>query len=113
MARAFNLGAVEGDTVTALTAAGTTQGTATTITASHAIFTTVTSSAYGGILKLLDAGEESWVANADTVEPLYIYPPSGCQFNGRTANLHAVIPAGKSACFKFINSTQIIAVISA
>lgn len=102
-----------GDTAATMTAAGTTAGTAATVTADHVLVTVVTTSARGVILRALDAGKESWIANADSNEPLYVYPPSGAQFNGQTADLYALVPSGKAAAFKFLTATQIIANISA
>ena len=99
-----------GDTAATMTAAGTTSGTAATVTADHVLVTVVTTTARGVILRPLDAGKEAWIGNADSAEPCYVYPPSGCQFNGQTADLHFMLPAGKAVAFKFISATQILAV---
>lgn len=113
MPRGFTLGSIEGDTVITLTAAGTTAATATTVTADHIMVDVVTASARGVILKTMDAGQEAWVSNGDSTETLFVYPPSGMKFNNQTADLYCSIPAGKSAAFKFLNATHIIANISA
>ncbi len=113
MPRAFTLGALEGDTVVTMTATGTTAGTAATVTADHVMVDVVTASARGVILKTMDAGQEAWISNGDSTETLFIYPPSGMKFNNQTADLYCSVPAGKSASFKFLNATHIIANVSA
>ena len=110
MARAFTLGAVEGDAVITLTAAGTTSTTATSVTADHVMVDAVTATARGVILKTMDAGQEAWISNGDATETLFVYPPSGMKFNNQTADLHFSVPAGKAVAFKFLNATHIIAV---
>ncbi len=112
MARAFNLGAVQGDAVVTLTATGTTAATAATCTADHLMVDVVTTTNRGVILKVGDAGEERWVSNGDSTEALYIYPPSGMKFNNQTADLHMLVPFGKAAAFKFLNATHIAAIVS-
>lgn len=99
-----------GDVAVTMTAAGTTSGTAATVTADNLLVTVVTTTNRGVILRLMDAGREQWIGNADSTEPLYVYPPSGCQFNGQTANLHFLLPSGKAAVFKFLDATNILAV---
>ncbi len=113
MARNFTLGAIEGDTVVTLTATGTTSTTAATVTADHLMVDVVTATARGVILKVMDAGQEAWIANGDSTESLYVYPPSGMKFNNQTADLHCLVPAGKAASFKFLNATHIICNVGA
>ncbi len=113
MPRAFSLGALEGDTVVTLTATGTTAGTAALVTADHLMVDVVTTTNRGVILRAMDAGQEAWIANGDSTETLFVYPPTSCKFNNQTADLYCSVPAGKSASFKFLNSTHIIANISA
>lgn len=112
MARSFTLGGIEGDAVVTMTATGTTSTTAATVTADHVMVDTVTTTNRGVILRAMDAGQEAWISNGDDTEALYVYPPSGGKFNNKTADLHVLIPSGKSASFKFLNATHIIANVS-
>ena len=105
-----NLKYINGDWATGLTAAGTTQGTATTATADHIEVTTVTSSDYGVILKAGSAGQDRSVINADATEVLYVYPWSGAAFNGQTADAPLALPAGRAAWFKILSPTKIVAI---
>ena len=107
----WNPGGVMGDAASSMTAAGTTTGTAATMTADHIKVTVVTSSADGVIMRAANAGEVFSVSNADTVEPLKWYPPSGGSFNGRTADLPAVVPSGKAAIAICIDATNFNVVI--
>lgn len=102
-----------GDTAATMTAAGTAAGTAATVTADHVIVTVSTTTNRGVILRALDVGRIGSVANADSTEPVYVYPPSGDQFNGQTADLYVMLPPGKSMLYIFINASQVIANISA
>ncbi len=113
MARGFNLGALEGDTVVTLTATGTTAATAALVSADHVMVDVVTASARGVILRAMDAGQEAWISNGDSTETLFVYPPTSSKFNGQTADLYCSIPAGKSASFKFLNAVHIICNVSA
>ena len=107
----WNPGGVIGDAAATMTAAGTTSGTAATMTADHVKVTVVTSSADGVILRAAAAGEIFSVCNADATEALKWYPPSGASFNGQTADLPAVIPAGDAAIAICINATNFNVVI--
>lgn len=107
MARAFNLKTIIGDTGSAVTAAGTTQGTATSLPAGIVAVGTVTSSAQGVILRAQGPGTMSVVSNEDSVEDLKVYPWSGASLNGATANLPLVLPTKMAAIFVEITSTKI------
>lgn len=69
---------------TSFTAAGTTQGTATTLTANNANVTTPSSSAAGVIVGSAD--QKYMIYNAGPAV-LNIYPVSGGQFTGLAANI--------------------------
>lgn len=69
-----------------LTAAGTTQGTATLLPAAINVITTATATARGVILNVNEIGDSITVCNA-TAENLLVFPPSGGAFNGGTANV--------------------------
>lgn len=113
MARPLNPSNWGGDASVAMTATGTTAGTAATVLADHVLVTTSTSTNYCLILRALNAGEICSVANGDSTESINVFPPTGMKFNNQTANLHVLIPAGKSAIFIFLDATNIIANVSA
>jgi hypothetical protein len=84
--------------LTSVTAAGTTQGTATPITASQTVFTSA-AGANGGIL----SGSASltrffFVRNSSaSTASLNIYPPTGGSINGGAANAPLIVAIGQSA----------------
>ncbi len=110
MPRAFNLNVIQGDNAVGLTAAGTTQGTATIASADHVTVTTVTSTNRGVILKAGDDRSIRTVVNADSADTLYVYPWSGAAFNGAAANLHLALPPQTSALFIQHSPTVIAAI---
>lgn len=110
MARPLNPMNFHGDTAATMTAAGTAAGTAATVTADHVMVTVSTTAARGVILRTLNAGEVGSVTNGDSTEPVYVYPPSGGQFNGQTADLPYILPAGKAMQYRFLSSTQVSAI---
>lgn len=99
---------IDGDFAATVTAAGTTQATATTLPANHCLVTTVTDAANGVILKALAPGEVFSVANGDAGQTLKVYPPSGAAFNGMTANDPINLPVGFGAFGRFVSNTVIL-----
>lgn len=100
---------VQGDNNAAVSAAGTTQTDATELGAYHAYVTTCAAGA-GVKLKAVEARREYTVANA-TSNALLVYPWTGGQFNGVTANLPVSIPPNAAAFFKVQSSTKITAIV--
>lgn len=95
----------------AVTAAGTTQGTATAITADVNVVTTA-SSAQGVILYSGVPGDSQIVYNNTTAD-IRVYPHSGGNFNQLAANAGFVLaPYTAAQCF-LINATQWVAFLSA
>ena len=86
--------------LTAVTAAGTTSGTATAFTASQTAWTSA-ASATGAILPAQPALTRPYFVRnlAASTANLNVYPPSGGTINGAAANAPAVIPPGQSAVF--------------
>lgn len=107
--RQFNAKYILGDWNDAQSAAGTTQATATTLTADNNWVATVTASANGVILKERPPGSFMSVTNADTADNLNVYPWSGANFNGATANLPVTLAPNKSAWFFVHTQTKISA----
>jgi hypothetical protein len=101
-----------GDTATGLigftqtngaTAAGTTQGTATAITAQVTVFTTVP--AGSGTVLNTTAGVRQVIYNRGA-STLAVYPFSGAQIEAYGANTAVGIAVGGSAVFECVSSTQ-------
>lgn len=92
-----------------LAAAGTTQATATQLTADDVHLASVTSGA-GVILRLANGGEKFSVGNGDATNSLLIYPPVGASFNGSTANTPLTLTPQRAAFFSFVTPTKINAV---
>lgn len=100
------------DTGTSLSAAGTTQGTATELVNADNEVTTVASGAGVVLASLGSAGDTQTVFNAGA-NPLNVYPPSGKSINSLTANLPMILPIRTGCLFKFVSSSRIFGVLSA
>ena len=87
-----------------LSAAGSTQGTATAITKQTNEFTTV-GSGQGAILPSPEQGEFIFVANAGA-NALSVYPASGHSINALAANASFSLAAGKNAMFWAATATK-------
>ena len=104
--------AVNGNSVNgAVTAAGTTQGTATAITADAAVVTTATTGQgvilYNGVI-----GDEQEVFNNTAVD-IRVYPPTGGKVNQVATNSGFVLPPYTSVRVKKMSSTQWVGYLSA
>ncbi len=109
--------AITGDTIkrvaaigvgTAISAAGTTQGTATSLTAAVNYVSTVGAGA--GVI--LSAGPSQVVYNAGA-NPLSVYPPTGAAINQLAANGAMTLARFTACAFSFVSATQWIGVLSA
>lgn len=92
----------------ALTASGSTQGTATAIPAGQdlSVFTTVPAGS-GCILPAgLSAGEEYMVANHTTGSALNVYPPVGGFMGAAAQNAAYSLAAGKTGYFTCIGQNR-------
>ncbi len=97
-----------GDVATGITAAGSTAATATTLPATHCTVTTSTTlTADGVIMQAGNYGSFRTVTNKSTTGQVRVYPPTGSNFNGATANLPVTIPPNKAAWMFFISTTDI------
>lgn len=106
--------AILGDISTAVSAAGTTQGTATLLSASTSIVTTVGA---GAGVKLpitptVSAKDRLHVANHGA-NTLAVYPPTGGKLSNGTANVPAMIAPNKCADFLCIDGTNYSAFLGA
>ena len=100
------------DVQTSVSAAGTTQGTATELTAADSEVTSVASGAGVVLSSLATAGDEQTVFNGGA-NPLKVYPPSGQQINSLTANLHMTLAVNTGVMFKKVSSSRWFGVLSA
>lgn len=106
-----SLAAVLGDDLnTGLTATGSTQGTALSLSSSVSKFTTVSAST-GAILPNASGKGEYAVYNGGA-NPLSVYPATGETINGGAANAAFTVTNGKAAVFKPVGQTW-IAILSA
>lgn len=88
---------VQNSNETGMTAAGSTQGTATAITKHVSTFSTVAAGADGAILPAARVGDSRVVFNIDSTDTLKLYPSSGGQIDALGTNAALSIPAGSKA----------------
>ena len=100
---------------TGVAGAGTTQATATAISAKHVLTAEVTAGA-GVVLQQQFCSEhqEGTIHNgsasagaASTGAALLVYPGSGAAFNGQTTDLPLTLPSGKGCRWVYFNPTTI------
>lgn len=103
--------AINGSTATALTAAGTTQGTGYAINAGTVVFSTVASGA-GATLPSAEIGDEVYVYNGGA-NALLVYPDTSSQINQVAVNSSVSLATNTAMFFKRITSTRWIAMLSA
>lgn len=95
-----------------ISAAGTTQGTATELTSEDNEVSTVASGAGVVLNRLLTAGEVHTVFNSGA-NALKVYPPSGMSINALTVNAGMLLPTNTGCFFKCVSSTRVFGVLSA
>lgn len=96
---------IVGSTNTAVTAAGTTQGTATALAAQFNVVTTATLN-QGVILPAgMGNGDEIDVLNSTTTN-ICVYPPVGGKFNNQAANMPLICAANRMHTFECIDGTS-------
>ena len=105
---------IAGDVQTAVSAAGTTQATATAVYGDNVQVTTVGASS-GVILSgpTFGPGDDVFIANNTGTNALTVYPPVGGQINALGTNAGFSIGANKSALFRSIGNGQFFALLSA
>lgn len=100
------------DVATSVSAAGTTQGGATELTAADSEVTTVGSGSGVALSSKLAPGDEVSVFNAGA-NPLKVYPPSGMKINALTANAAMLLATNTGVYFKCVSTTRVFGVLSA
>lgn len=105
--------AINGNEVqSAITAAGTTQATATAMEGDVNVISTATTG-QGGILSAQAiAGDDQVVYNSTSVD-VKVYPPSGGNFNQLAANAGFVLAPYTAVVCKKVTSTQWVGFLSA
>ena len=100
------------DVATSVSAAGTTQGTATELTASDSEVTTVGAGAGCVLSSKFSPGDSQTVFNAGE-NPLKVYPPSDMRINALAANAPMILSTNTGCFYKCISTTRVFGVISA
>lgn len=100
------------DVSASVSAAGTTQGTATELTAADNEVTTVAASSGVVLSSKLAAGDEQTVFNAGA-NPLKVYPPSGFKINSLPSNAAMTLATNTGVLFKCVSTTRVFGVLSA
>jgi hypothetical protein len=103
--------AICGDVATAITAAGTTQATATALAAAKNYVST-TAASTGVLLPQGNGGDIVFVYNGGA-NTLAVYPPVGSQINNLAANTAVSVATLKSAYFEYASATQLASLLSA
>lgn len=100
------------DVATSVSAAGTTQGTATELTAADSELTTVGAGAGVVLSAQLASGDQQTVFNAGA-NAVKVYPPSGMKINALAANAPMTLATNTGCIFKCVSTTRVFAVLSA
>ena|SRR5690349_18326363 len=104
--------AICADTAATVSAAGTTQGTATELTAADNEVSTVAAGAGVVLSSQLAPGDTQTVFNSGA-NPLKVYPPSGKKMNNLTANVAMTLATNTGCLYKCISTTRVFGVLSA
>ena len=100
------------DTATAISAAGTTQGTATELTAADNELTTVGAGAGVALASALASGDLQTVFNAGA-NAVKVYPPAGMKINALPTNAPMLLAVNTGCMFKCISATRVFGILSA
>ena len=100
------------DTQASISAAGTTQGTATELGAAVSEVTTVAAGAGVVLSASLAAGDEQAVFNAGA-NAVKVYPPSGFKINALATNAPMLLATNTGVLFECVSATRVFGVLSA
>jgi len=103
--------AILGDVATGVSAAGTTQATATSLTSNVNVIGTAAASS-GVVLPASEAGDVIEVYNQGA-NSLSVYPLSGENINALSANAAFAVAAGKAASFRKVSALVWMSKLSA
>ena len=99
------------DVGVSITAAGTTQATATLIINGIGWITTAPANS-GVLLNFTNVGTSQTVYNGGA-NPVKVYPPLGAQINALPANTGMILGTNTACTFWYLNSAQVIGNLSA
>lgn len=99
------------DAESGITATGTNQATAYALTTASAEFTTVASGT-GAVLSSQAVPADSQLVYNGGANPLNVYPPSGCNFNGQATNAAMLLQPATACLFVMVSSTRWTGVLS-
>ena len=99
--------AVTGSIAPTFTAAGTTQATATAITCVNTNITTATEGQGALLPESMQASDSGKICNTTSVDVL-VYPTSGGQINGATANVPLVLGPNRACTFTYTTGSNVI-----
>ena len=100
------------DAGTSISAAGTTQGTATELTNADNELTTVAAGAGVVLSASLAAGDSQTVFNAGA-NAVKVYPPSGMRINALATNAAMTLATNTGCIFHCVSTTRVFGVLSA
>lgn len=101
--------AILGDLADGISAAGTGQGTATALTATTSIVTTVGA---GSGVALPLCGRSDWLIVANFgANALMVYPRSGGKLNNNATNVGAMLPPSRVAMFQCRNTIDFLVIL--
>ena len=95
-----------------ISAAGTTQATATQLTDENADVSTVAAGAGVALSVILSPGEFQAVFNSGA-NALKVYPPSGMSINALAANAAMTLATNTGVLFRCVSTTRVFGVLSA
>lgn len=99
------------DSESGITATGTNQSTAYSVTTAVASFGTVAAGT-GAVLSSQAVSGDSQLVYNGGANPLNVYPPSGAAFNGLPVNIPCVLPVNTACDFRCLTSTLWTGVLS-
>lgn len=108
---AVSADAIQGGVNSTISAAGTTQGTATAITTSNNFITTAAASS-GVILPASQQGDWLIIYNGGA-NAVTVYPPVGAKINGIATNGGMSLGTNTNCIYFFYSATQVVAHLSA
>ena len=100
------------DTQASISAAGTTQGTATELTAADNELTTVGAGSGVALASAIAAGDSQTVFNAGA-NAVKVYPPVGMKINALATNAPMLLATNTGCIFKCVSTTRVFGVLSA
>ena len=107
----LSVSAIVQDVGTAISASGTTQGTATQLTNALNGIGTVAAGA-GVVLYAGSTGDCQLVYNGGA-NAVKVYPPSGAKINGLSTNTPHILATNTACEYWFLSTTQVVGVLSA